>query len=737
MKKLVKILAVLAAVVAVLLIAAFITLKIMFPADKIKTIAQDYMQKNYHREITFSGVSFNIIGVTLDNFALSEVGTFEQNGTFVKADQAVVKLALLPLFRKKIEIATVGLDGMEITVQKNTDGKFNFDDFISSSAQPAPAEQAPQPQESSFAFSITAQNIYANNCVLTYRDLQSGMQTSIHNLNLQIKDFDLNAPFEAQISFTTNYQDKTGLQASLPLKLSLQAFLANLDLSKAEVTITDFSLTYKNIAVSVTGTAKNLQNPSVELNGKISGVSNLALADLAQDLPSFTLPDILLNLSAKLDLENSAASIEQAKLSIQDSFVQAQGSAGWGGTNPTYNIAAGLNFNLTQIAQMSTLTDGFNAGGTISGHLTATHKKDGQDVQGNISLSNLAVEYPPFTLSQLSGKIILKSLSDISSNSLTGLLNAEKFTTDFAYKDLGGVLDLVFNFDLAKLTLSSFSMGHETASAEEKPAQTENQPAQDQTAASSAPETFFNVQSNIKVGQIQVPYFTTAGLTLQANIKNASATMKKSNGTVSFALQEGAITDLDSFVKENRIVKILMLPFTLINKVTAKLGVEIFPTQNTEDKGKIKFTVGEGEYLFQNGLMTIQKTNFNSALSNMNASGTLDFKTEALNMKVSATVLTSQTPIVIKIGGTMSDPNGKLDVASTAVSLVGGILNYKTPLKAAQTTTDTAKTVVNGTVDAGTEAIKGTVNAAVDTIKGIGSLFKKSSTKQSEETQQK
>ena len=81
----------------------------------------------------------------------------------------------------------------------------------------------------------------------------------------------------------------------------------------------------------------------------------------------------------------------------------------------------------------------------------------------------------------------------------------------------------------------------------------------------------------------------------------------------------------------------------------------------------------------------------------------------------------------------MSDPKGKLDVASTAVSLVGGILNYKTPLKAAQTTTDTAKTVATNTMQLGTDTVKETVGLAVDTVKGIGNLFKKKSSQTTEE----
>ena len=48
----------------------------------------DYAKNNLHREMSFDKLSFNLIGVTLENFALSESSTF-QEGTFVKADKFI------------------------------------------------------------------------------------------------------------------------------------------------------------------------------------------------------------------------------------------------------------------------------------------------------------------------------------------------------------------------------------------------------------------------------------------------------------------------------------------------------------------------------------------------------------------------------------------------------------------------------------------------------------------------
>ena len=715
MKKFLKIIIILCSILAVVLLAAFLTLKFMFPAEKLKTLAQDYVRKNYQREITFSNVSFNLVGLTLTDFALSERTTFEQ-GTFLKADQAVLKIALKPLLRKRIEIGTIGLEGLQLNVQKQKDGTFNFDDLLTSTQSTDATPEEPATQLDSAPIVITAQRIYATNCQLAYHDLQQGTSTVISNLNLDIQNFDLDTAFPVQLSFTTDYQDKAGLNVTIPLQAQFTVNLANLDMSKAYTTLDNLSLNYKTVKFTLQGKATNFEKPALELQGKISGLSNTVLADIAPDLPHFVLPDIAFSAQTEIDLTNSTAAITLAKLSVEDSSITTTGTAAWGGENATYNLRNNIQLNLSQLAAMTKLLDGFNMGGTIKGQLTATEKKNGQDVRGTITLNKLAIQYPPVVLSEMNGTITLASLSNITSDKLTGKLNEETFTSSFVYKELANVTDIVFNFDLSKLILTKFS---------DDSTDTKSEPADETTAPQTGPEKLFNLSTNITIGEIVIPYFTSKGATLTTQLQQASASMKKANGNVQFALQEGAITDLDDFTKDNKIVRIIMLPLGLINKVTAKLGIEIFPAATAQKKGEISFSSGSGSYVFTNGVMTLQETHFDSAISNITATGNINFPTEALDMHVKASVLTAQTPIVIKIGGTMSNPSGKLDVAQTAVSLVGGILNYKTPGKVATSTATTAADVTKTVAATGTDAVKTTVKTTADAVKSIGSLFKK------------
>ena len=749
MKKFLKLCFKIALVLVILGVAALVALRLMFPPEKLKSMALEYAKNNLQREISFDAISLNLVGVTLDNFAISENTTF-QNGTFAKADKLVVKIALKPLFKKRVEIATVQLDGLDVNVIKKQDGSFNFDTLVPASdpAASASAEQPAQPAASS-AFVLLADKIAANDCSFSYQDLQTGMKASVDKLNLEINQLDLAEPFDVKINFNTFYQQKSGPAVAVPVNIALRVFLSNLDMKNAYVTVNDISASYKTVKFQLKGSVRDFTAPQADLTGTLSGISNTIFADFLPNLPDFSLPVINMNLKAAADLEKSSATISQAKLSVMDSALSAYGTVGWNGPAPTYSVNADLTTNLAQIVQMTSTVAGFNPGGVISGSFKATDKNEGKDISGSVTFKDISAMYEPFTVSQLNGTVNIASLDNISSNSLTGLLNGEKFTSSFSYQNIKDVMNVVLNLDLAKFTLKELPAAAAETTAEAAPqtaaedsASQEAQPTAQTTAASSG-NLLLNLKANIKVGPIEVPYFRADGFSLTADLTDITDAMTQANGQVSFNLQPGAITNLDSFVKENKIVKILLLPISIVRKVAGALNVELFPAQENAQKGEITFTSGEGVYTFVNGVMRVDKTTFNSQVTDISGSGTINFPTQALDMKVSATVLTSQTPVVIKIGGTMDNPSGKLDVVSTVGSLVGGILNYKTPGKVASGTANAAGNVASGAVkttgkvaataaNAAADTVKGTVNAAKDALKGLGGLFKKSDS--SEET---
>ena len=706
---------------AVLAVFGLVALRLMFPPEKIKQLTLNYAKNTFNREIKFDSVSFNLIGITLNNFAMSEENSFAQ-GTFVKADRVEAKAALWPLLKKRVEIAAVRIDGLDVFIQKNKDGSFNFDSFSSGETTDPDPEQ-PASDSSSEPFDITAQLIKIRDCDFYYKDLQTGLSSALEDLDIQLANVALDKPFPLTLSLTSQTTDSAGLTVSIPVNINLTVFLANFNLPQAYVDITHAQAQYRHVTLSLQGKAENFDAPQVNLSGSITGLDNLAFKDFLPDLPNFTLPVMHLALQASANLQDSSAVIQNAALRMLDSALSVNGNLGWGGENVTYRLSGKLQADIAQIVKMADDT-GFDPKGTLSGTFTATEKKDGQDVSGSVTLKNISALYAPFTLTNTNGTIKIASLEDISCASLTGLLNNEKFTASFAYKNIKDVLDLTLKLNLDKLTLTQFP-SFDTPADDTATAQTQTTPQDTVTAA----PTYMNIKADVAVGPVSVPYFRTDGVTIQSALTNVSADMQKANGTVSFAIQPGAITDMENLLKQSKVVRIILLPLGLLNKVGKKLNLNLFEAENQAKKGEIAMTKAEGKYTFTNGVMNIDTTTFESSLTNLNATGTADFNTNALDMKASATLLTKQTPVVIKIGGTLDNPTGRLDVLHTVTSVVGGILSYQTAKSAVKGTGEAATSVASGaaktTSDVAGTAVKDTAKAAKATVKALGSLFKK------------
>lgn len=716
-KKLIKFVCIAAIVLLVLVSAGLFTLYKMYPPAKLKGMLQQYVADNFHREVTFEDLSFTWIGFTLKNFALSENNTFS-DGTFIKADKLTAHVAVKPLLKKRIEISTIESDGLTIQIIQKKDGSFNFDTLLSQ--EQSQSNTSAQPAEENTPLVLTAQKIALTDCNIVYQNEQTDMRLALNNLNITVTQFGLNNPFKTQISFTTDISGTNQPEMQLPVTLQAVTHLAGLDLSQAYTTLTEASAQYKSIVLRLTGDIKNFQAPQINLTGSLSGINNKVLRELAPQLPNFTLPVINLTLQANANLDQSIADINLARLSVKNSAVSVGGKLNWKGDNPTYTLNGDLTANLNELVQMTDTVQDFQPGGLLSGSFKATDKKNYGDVTATLTLKNISALYPPVTLTQTNGTVVVNSLDKITVPQITGKLNGEKFKLSFSYQNIKNVLNMVLNLNLDKLTLKELPSSTAAAENENKNTQA---PAGPTTRTASAR---MNIQANVTVGALDIPYVKSDGFTLSAQLTDLTDSMNYTNGTIRFTLNPGKITNLDDFIKESKIAKIILLPLSIVKKVAGVLKINLFSSDTTENGAFISFTQGEGAYTFTNGIMNVDKTTFNSTVTNISATGTANFKTDALDMRATATLLTQAAPVSFKITGTMANPKGKLDVLNTVSSVVGNLLNGSTAKSAAKEGVELTK----GTAQTAGNTVKDTVDAATNVVKGFGSLFKKKKTEE-------
>ena len=716
-KKLAKFCFIAAVAVVLLAAGALFTLYKLYPPARLKLMAQQYVSTHWQREVTFDKLSFTWIGFKFTNVALSENTTFA-NGTFAKAKKLTAHVAVKPLLQKRIEITTIEADGLEVNLVQKKDGKYNFDTLLPDGTDEVAQPQAtPTSGQEQAPLVVTAQRITLKSCNLIYRDENTGLHMAANDLNIVINQFDLAKPFESTLSFTSNISVLGQPRVTVPVEITLQTFLANLDLPQAYAHITQASARYNAVQVGWKGEINNFENPSLNLSGTITGLSSQQLKALAPDLPAFNLPPLQLSVHAQADLDKNSAQISQAKLAVQNSSLSAHGTVDWGKVTPTWSFTGSLKAILEELVEMTESWDDFRPAGTILSNLTVSSRPSGTDTHGTVTLQDVSLWYDPFTITHGNGTITLASLDKISSPKLTGKLNGEPFTGAFSYESTPQVTDWTVNLNLDKLVLKSWPDSDDAQSS----AEGSNTSANNASAQNDATPSRTNLQADIQIGAVDIPYVQSEGFSAQARLRDMTDSLAGTNGTVSFELQPGKITNLDTFINQSKVAKILLLPVSVVRKTSGMLGLKLFAEKDETTGTSIAFTKGEGSYTFTNGVMNLDKTALTSSVTDLSAKGTVDFNTEELNMKATATLLTQAAPVAFKITGTLSNPKGKLDVVNTVTSVVGGLLNG-TALKSA-TNGATSATTTAGKLTVNT--VKGTVDTATSVIKGIGGLFKK------------
>jgi len=430
------------------------------------------------------------------------------------------------------------------------------------------------------------------------------------------------------------------------------------------------------------------------VQGALSGMNNKALAGIVSDVPAFALPTVKFAAKVKTDLENSTAAVENFTVNLPKSNAGGNADVNWGGKNLAYSSSVKFNLFIDELAAVvPQMTAEYKLAGTAAGNITTT---DANLAKGAVKLTGLGTSYGNVAaLKDTSGNITINSVDNVKTDTFKGTLNDAGFTGDFSYlKIAANRFKINMNFNLDSLTMKEFPASSPSGGA---------------SAAASSPSSalpkfdpkapVFDVTGNITVGKITVPYFTSGGANLTADITGAEPSMTQLNGPVNFTVQAGQITDLNLFLNSNKIVRVLFVAVGVVQKAAAFLNIDALKGAQTNN---IPFDSIEGAYVFKNGVMNINKSALVSSLTTVNAGGTVDFPADKINMTINAQLGKSEKPVLIKVGGTTANPKPSLDVLGTATSVLG-----------------------SGAGGDAKQAVSATVDSAKTALKGITGLFKK------------
>jgi uncharacterized protein YhdP len=199
MKKILKILVILIAVVIALVILATLGLRIAFPPAKLSRIIETQLREHTQREARLDDVRLGVSGLTLKSFKWSNVPAFSA-GTFLSVERMTVRWALWPLLSRKLQVNEIFLEKPQIEIIRMADGKtYNISDLAGAAAASGKTSDSkigqsgqssqPSPSKNTWGWRVNA--IQLKNGTIQFTDRSPARQTStLADIDLLLRDFD-------------------------------------------------------------------------------------------------------------------------------------------------------------------------------------------------------------------------------------------------------------------------------------------------------------------------------------------------------------------------------------------------------------------------------------------------------------------------------------------------------------------------------------------------------------------
>ena len=405
MKKLKILLFSLAGLIVVLSVAAVIAIKVFLPEDKIKSYITDYAKNNLNREVTFDKLSIKFIGIDLKNFKMSEKSTLN-DGTFIKADDFIVKVSPLPLLAKKVKISRILLDSIDINITKDENGLFNFDDIIKSFQGEQPQqeqkkEQVSDTKSSSSSFDLNIHRFDIKNANIIYIDKTSDLEASIKNFNLKAKDFSLTDMFGCETSFDLAVKQNK-LDISLPLRANFKTNLNNFDMDKLYLDVETFETDFNNATISLQGKIENINAPKIDCNLILKNIDDQTFKDFFDCKTKFKADEITFKTKSTVNISSMNADIESLSLVLPNSTADLAGTVDWGKQDVEYNLKLNLDLLIDNFAK---LVPEYNLAGRLKTNLEATQNF----CEGTFAFENVSSDSSFGKVSNLNADCYLKA----------------------------------------------------------------------------------------------------------------------------------------------------------------------------------------------------------------------------------------------------------------------------------------------------------------------------------------
>ena len=321
MKKLLKITAIVFAVLLVLIVALSLFVKSYLTEERIRALVSEAAEKSINRKVMLGKIDVSLFkGIVVKDFEIREK---DSDSAFLKAKEFVLTYQFFPLLSKKLVIDKLSIEDVEMNLQANPDGTYNFSDMAKKDKPEEPKDK----KTGGLPMDLNVKDIAIKNAKMHYVDALGKLKKAdvMMNAELKITGLSKNAlSSEGSVEMTiAEALLKDGNKVFKDIQTSAQ-YQIDVDMEKKQVIIHSMDLDLMKIPVNITG---NLNYDSGTAYSLVVKVPLYPLSQIRTDIASAFLPkgmalggdvSALLNLDKKKDKESPLrfdGNVKMAKVS--------------------------------------------------------------------------------------------------------------------------------------------------------------------------------------------------------------------------------------------------------------------------------------------------------------------------------------------------------------------------------------------------------------------------------------
>ncbi|MGH8442002.1 MAG: AsmA family protein [Nevskiaceae bacterium] len=200
-------LAIIGGLLALSVLAVFV-LTLLFNPNDYKDDASKAAREQTGRELEIKGdiklTLYPWLGASVEDVTLENREGFGPE-PFLKIAQVNVGVKLIPLFKNRVELAKIRVDGLALNLEKKADGTDNWSDIgDDKSRTETPERRETPPQREGPPPELYVGGIDIQNVTLSYKDQQTGEDYRIGNLSLKTGPIEKGLPLDVVIAFVAN-----------------------------------------------------------------------------------------------------------------------------------------------------------------------------------------------------------------------------------------------------------------------------------------------------------------------------------------------------------------------------------------------------------------------------------------------------------------------------------------------------------------------------------------------------